>query len=176
MYQRKEANLSERRLSTQEAAAAVGASPNTVKSWVRDLGIAPARDEAGRHRWDDRAIAALRAVKDLRDEGRSYDTIRRLITPLDALGAEETRALRADAKEARALRVGIDEERLAWAIAEAVGQVVAGLMRAEADLAQKYANVNYELGELRATVRALECEKLGLSLAPTTPWTTGGVQ
>jgi DNA-binding transcriptional MerR regulator len=150
--------MSERRLSTQEAAAHVGASPNTVKSWVRDLGLAPARDEAGRHRWDDRAIAALQAVKDLRDEGRSYDTIRRLITPVDGLGGRA------------------DEDRLAWAIAEAVGHVVAGLVRAESDLAEKYARVNYELGELRATVRALERERLGSSLAPTTPWNAGGVQ
>lgn len=149
--------MSERRLSTQEAAATVGASPNTVKSWVRDLGLTPPRDEAGRHRWDANALEALQAVKSLRDEGRSYETIRRLITP----GPRRAEASRPPA-------AGLDEERLSWAIAEAVGQVVAGLLRAESDLAEKYARVNYELGELRATVRALENERLG--------WLPGGRQ
>ena len=117
--------MAERRLSTQEAALAVGASPNTVKSWVRDLGLAPPRDEAGRHRWDENALAALRAVKDLREQGRSYDTIRKVMTPVKPVAPVRT----------------TDDERLSWAIAEAVGQVVAGLMRAEADLAEKYARV-----------------------------------
>ncbi|MDB5096286.1 MAG: hypothetical protein JWM80_707 [Cyanobacteria bacterium RYN_339] len=149
MYRRKEARLAERRLSTSEAAAAVGASPNTVKSWMRDLGLAPPRDEAGRHRWDSNALAALGAVKDLRDQGRSYDSIRVVIGQV-----------------AEAPRPAPEEDRLAWAIAEAVGQVVAGLMRAETDLAEKYARATYEVGELRATVRALERELLGEARAP----------
>lgn len=151
MYRRKEDTLAERRLSTSEAAAAVGASPNTVKSWMRDLGLTPPRDEAGRHRWDARALAALVAVKDLRDQGRSYESIRAVIQPVP----EPVRPA-----------VPMDEDRLAWAIAEAVGQVVAGLMRAEADLAEKYARATAEVGELRATVRALERELLGPARAP----------
>jgi DNA-binding transcriptional MerR regulator len=149
MYRRKEDGLAERRLSTSEAAAAVGASPNTVKSWMRDLDLTPPRDEAGRHRWDARALAALVAVKDLRDQGRSYESIRAVI-----------------GRPNEAPRPAPDEDRLAMAIAEAVGQVVAGLLRAESDLAEKYARATYELGELRATVRALERELLGEARVP----------
>lgn len=152
--------MSERRVSTQEAAALVGASPNTVKSWVRDLGLTPPRDESGRHRWDADALAALHAVKNLRDQGRSYDTIRRVIAPVEVLPASAPSAF--------------DEERLKWAIAEAVGQVVAGVLRSESDLAEKYARVSYELGELRATVRALERERLGLAGGPG-PWAEDGM-
>jgi len=62
------------------AAQALGVSPDTLRRWderIPTLNIP--RDNAGRRRFDDRALQLLRTIKQLQDQGRSFDTITAVI-------------------------------------------------------------------------------------------------
>ena len=81
--------MGDRRMSTAEAAASVGVSPNTVKTWIKEVPLAPERDERGNYRWGPAAIAALRTVKAMRDEDRGMASIRVTIAPPPPEGESE---------------------------------------------------------------------------------------
>lgn len=142
----------EKRLSTTEAAELVGASPNTVKSWMRDLGIKPPRVD-GKHRWDAKSLAVLEMVKTLRGEGRSYESIRVLLP----------RELQEDApelehQEPAAPSPVVDVEHLARVVSAAAAAAATNAVAAQTELAEKYAVATHHIGRLEATVEHLERE------------------
>jgi DNA-binding transcriptional MerR regulator len=68
-------------LSSNEAAEAVGVSPSTVKNWAVRLPVPSWVDRDGTRRFPPEAIDVLAVVKRMREDERSYATIRRVIEP-----------------------------------------------------------------------------------------------
>lgn len=161
--------MNTRRLSTKEAAETVGVSPNTLKSWLKDLPIAPERDGAGNFRFDDRAIDVLTAVKNLRGDGRSYETIRRVISPADQLEVTQEppmddRQHTQTSPEGETNSPGdhppitqaspLDETRITRVITEAVATAIA----TQNDMAEKYGRAAHQIGLLEERVAQLTAQ------------------
>lgn len=122
--------MSEATLDLQAAAAAVGVSPSTLRNWSSRLPLPVAEGPEGDRRYPPEAIEVLEAVKHLRADDRSYETIRRVIAPAPGSAAprggagtgpltELEAAHRRIAELEEALRVmGQDRDRLARALAQ----------------------------------------------------------
>lgn len=72
-------------LSSQEVAERIGVSMSTLKNWAVRLPVPSTLGPDGTRRFPEEALAVLEAVKHLRDEERSYETIRRTILPQPTL-------------------------------------------------------------------------------------------
>lgn len=151
------------RLSTAEASEATGIPQPTIKHWLgQGLPIPAEKDSAGRWRFGADALAVLRAVKQLREQDRTFDTIRRRIDPelsdsSSSLGGESStdeRPLTIDERE-----LNTDERTLAESLAAAVVPQLVQALEAQNAQAEKYARATYEIGELRATLKATEAER-----------------
>lgn len=69
-------------LSSTEAAEALGVSPSTVKNWAVRLPVPSWVDRDGTRRFPPEALDVLETVKRMREDERSYATIRRVIEPV----------------------------------------------------------------------------------------------
>lgn len=196
--------LMTKHLSTEEAAEALGVQINTLKSWLGLFPVKPGLDQSGRLRFGTQDMAVLGSIKQMRDQGRSYDTIRDAIAPPapepepepepelepppSAFGPDtyspSDAASELDPAEILANLVATlpalaDEgdpepvrgapwtpaepiscgsggrEEMSRAIAESVALAVAN----QTELAEKYARAAHRIGELEATLRAVEAER-----------------
>ena len=77
--------MSSSAFSPTEAAEHLGVSPSTVKNWAVRLPVPSFVDDDGTRRFPAEALAMLALVKRLRDEERSYATIRRVIEPMEPI-------------------------------------------------------------------------------------------
>ena len=68
-------------LSSTEAAEHLGVSPSTVKNWAVRLPVPSWVDRDGTRRFPPEALDVLELVKQMREDERSYATIRRVIEP-----------------------------------------------------------------------------------------------
>lgn len=128
------------RLTAAKAAEALGVHVNTIKNWLGQLPIPVEKDSAGRWRFDDRAFEVLQAIKELRDEDRTFDTIRRRIDSGELSEPQDTTS------EATAPHNPSMAETLAAAITP---QLVEALS-AQTALAEKYAHAAHQIGKLEA--------------------------
>lgn len=144
-------------LSTKEVAERIGVSPSTVKNWAARLPIPHHKDSQGNLRYPaDEALPILETIKGLREEQRGYETIRRVIVlepgPSQADDTPETGPSQASARpEASPLETA--------AIVEAVTASVVQAIQGQTEQGEKYARATYRVGELEATVKALEAER-----------------
>jgi DNA-binding transcriptional MerR regulator len=150
--------MTQKPLSTKEAAERIGVNPNTLKSWIKTLPINPERDGAGNYRFNERALEVLEAIKGLRLDKRTNETIRRYITTDHPEVTQQS---------------PLDEQRITQVITDSITQAIA----IQTDLSEKYARAAHRIGELEATLREREAplaearEKILLLEAPKVrPW------
>lgn len=148
------------RLTTAAAAEAIGVPITTLKGWLSQVPVPTERDTAGRRRFPPEALEVLEVVKELRDAGRTFETIRRRVPSVDHPAPDERETKESETGPMNAERQAND--RRAADVRELAGLVaaaVADVVKAENELAEKYARATYEIGELRATTRGLEAER-----------------
>lgn len=151
------------RLTTAEAAEALGVHPNTVKHWIGQVDVPAEKDGAGRWRFDERALEVLRAVKDLRDSDRTFETIRRRIDKRETSeqqdGAQDTPGARQVADEyATTPQHPGDNRALSEALAAAVGPQLVEAIAGQTELAEKYARATYTIGQLEERTTTLQAQ------------------
>ncbi len=67
-------------MNISAAAQAIGVTPDTLRKWDERIpALNIPRDNAGRRRFDDQSLQLLAMIKQLQDQGRSFDTITAVI-------------------------------------------------------------------------------------------------
>lgn len=161
--------MSDERLTTAAAAEKLGVPITTLKGWLSQVPVPADRDAQGRRRFPSQALEVLAAVRDLREDGRTFETIRRRIPTVErpTTDGPETDAAehQADARpaaddsqtdarptaDARALTPVLDTSAIIEAVTAAISS--------QTDMAERFGKVAYELGEAKATIRALEADR-----------------
>lgn len=140
-------------LTTTEAAERIGIPVSTLKTWLERLDVELPTDRRGRRLLDEKAIGVIETIKALRDEDHGYHTIRRIIGPADLVGGRDASAdpKREEAQTNQGEATTVDTAAIVEAVTQAIG--------AQTDLAERFGRVAYELGEARATIKALEMER-----------------
>lgn len=159
------------RLTTAATAEAIGVPITTLKGWLSQVDVPTERDSAGRRRFSPEALEVLEVVKELRGSGRTFETIRRrvpsIVQPLDD-GRETDQTdtgPTSDEPQADGQRLidgrETDDRRMPdmHELAALVAASVVGAVKAENDLAEKYARAAHRIGELEATTRGLELDR-----------------
>jgi excisionase family DNA binding protein len=139
------------RLTAVEAAEQLGVHVNTVKHWLTQVQIPAEKDSAGRWRFSEEAVAALHAVKQLRDQSRTFDTIRQRIdkaAPSDSLAAEQPAI--GDRQAADNAPPTFDGAALAAVVGAALVPQVVEALAQNNDLAEKYARASHLIGRLES--------------------------
>jgi excisionase family DNA binding protein len=162
-------------MSTKQVAEELTVPLGTVKRWVDELGI-PVEKDAGGRRFGQSAVDVLRQVQELRIDGRSYQSIRMVLSPFLVEASPDDEAARPEGQpgpvnteaaagpsqpEGRPGPVVIESIDAGELVAQAVAQVVEALQR-ETELAEKYARVAHRVGHLEAQLEAAEAERLRL--------------
>lgn len=149
-------------LSSNEAAERLGVSPSTIKNWAVRLPVPSWLDAEGTRRFSDEALAILETVKQMRDDERSYATIRRTIEP--------TGHLREPAEPGRPTKASPER------VAEVMGVVRPmwnALQCEHATAAKRIARLEAKIDELRQDRVAMQAELEALRQAvgrPARPW------
>lgn len=149
-------------LSSNEAAERLGVSPSTIKNWAVRLPVPSWVDAEGTRRFPDEALAILETVKLMREDERSYATIRRTIEP--------TGQLRPPAEPGRPTTASPER------VAEVMGVVRPmwnALQCEHATAAKRIARLEAKLDELRADRVAMQAELEALRKLvgrPARPW------
>lgn len=157
------------RLTTTEAADALGVHESTVKNWCGVLPIPADKDNRGRWRFDERALNVMRTIKSLRDDGRSNESIRVIIAPETPSELEATASPAPSERQAEAPQPGgnststVDVDLMANALASALVPQVAALIKENNQLAENFGRIALELGELRARLAATQAENQRLA-------------
>ena len=147
------------RLSTAEASQETGIPEPTIKNWIGRLPIPAEKDSAGRWRFGPEALDVLRAIKELRDEDRTFETIRRRIGEPE-MSAELSSANPGSSEDNPRLHhdepaVSLDERRLADELAGAITPQLVEALKANNDLAEKYARAAHQIGQMEERVANL---------------------
>jgi DNA-binding transcriptional MerR regulator len=157
-------------LTSKEVADRIGVSMSTLKNWAVRLPVPSVLGPDGTRRFPEEALAVLEAVKQLRDEERSYATIRRAILPVEDLADDVApdvveEAAPAPLPEPPALEVTVTlappepeapAEPSANEAAMALVTQVLQLVREESAMAEAYATARQRVGELEAQVKLLQ--------------------
>jgi DNA-binding transcriptional MerR regulator len=153
-------------MSSTEAAEHLGVPPSTIKNWAVRLPVPSWVDAEGTRRFPADALAVLETVKRMREDERSYATIRRTIEPAGTapLGAEGEPA-----------RPAPPPERVAETMA-VVRPLWNALQCEHATAARRIARLEAKIDDLRADRVALEAEvqalrrRLDALEGPIRPW------
>lgn len=137
------------KLSTQDVSSRLEIPVSTVKHWADKLGIGD-KNSSGKWLFDERDMAALELVKTLRAEDCGFDTIQRQISPSSdqqrqAPPSDDERPL-ADQPPA------IDLE----ALTSQVTAAIQATLKADNELAEKYAHAAHRIGTLEEQVRSFQ--------------------
>lgn len=145
------------RLSTAEAAQALGVHVNTVKHWIGQVQIPAEKDNAGRWRFSPEALEVLQAIKELRGQDRSFETIRRRIDkrPLGDRQAGEQPEL-SDRLAGDKQPPSLDPHALAETLTTAITPQIVDALASQTSLAEKYAKAAHQIGRLEAEVEYLK--------------------
>jgi DNA-binding transcriptional MerR regulator len=140
-----------------QVAEDMGISSNTIKTWLHQLeGIPAEKDGAGRWRFGPEAEEVLRRINDLRLDGRSMNTVRRRLnedsTPVEQAPGQEPENQAHVSDEPRST-LQLDD------VLEAVTAAVTQAIASQNDQAERFGKIAYELGEAKATIRALEADR-----------------
>jgi DNA-binding transcriptional MerR regulator len=143
-------------MTTTEAAEALGVAKTTLKTWLDRLPIPMGQDSRGRRIIGEDGIAVLQTIRSLREEDNGYATIRRKIEeePTSGRPDESTVTIFAADLEPASGRPQVNRADTA-AIVEAVTAAIAS----QTDMAERYARATYRIGELEATVKAIEGDR-----------------
>jgi DNA-binding transcriptional MerR regulator len=153
----------------------MGIPANTIKTWLHQMDFIPAaKDSAGRWRFNDEAAAVLGEIQALRLEGCTLNTVRRRLNGRRTIDEHSIAGVpevisddhQADDWEGDEHRSTADERPTnitmcpqfgpdTAAIVEAVTAAIVG----QTDMAEKYARAAHRIGELEATVKAVEGER-----------------
>lgn len=137
------------KLSTQDVSDRLAIPVSTVKNWADKLGIGD-KNSSGKWLFDDKDIATLELVRSLRSEDCGFDTIQRQISPsIDSQRPAES----GDAERPLA------DQPTAMDLEELTAQVTAAVqatLKADNELAEKYAHAAHRIGTLEEQVRALQ--------------------
>lgn len=135
--------------STSELAKELNLPESTIRTWVREYRLATFK-KAGKLRFKNEAIEAIKAIGKLRSEGRTSDTIRKCLN-----GSEEARGEIAFTK--------------GFAESSEIEAIVKKVISEESSLAEKYARATYTIGQLEERIKGLEV-KVKLLEAPKWGW------
>lgn len=150
------------RLSTAEASQLTNIPEPTIKNWLGKLPIPAEKDSAGRWRFGSEALDVLRAIKELREEDRTFETIRRRIGEPEmsgdssGVGASSSGANDQSSIDERPL--AMDERSLAESLAGVITPQLVEALRANNDLAEKYAHAAHRIGRLEAELEAAQAQ------------------
>lgn len=141
------------RQTFQEVSGRLGVSVSTLKAWTGRLSLGNERGANGKRFLSLEEIAVLEAAKMLRDEGSGLNTITRKLTPDSHLvdADEQVTASRLSDDSHLTTKTTFDIEAVAVRLVEA--------MKNENDLAEKYARAAHRIGELEATLKAVEADR-----------------
>lgn len=141
-------------LATKDVAERIGVSESTVKLWTDRLGLEVERDSRHNRRYPPEVADLLNTVKGLRDEGKGYQTIQRLIKR--APSEQSSGADEASPPDERPLseRQTIDLD----ALTEQLSAAVVATIKADNEQAEKYARAAHRIGQLEAENAALRSE------------------
>lgn len=130
-------------LTSTEIAELVGISESSVRQWAKAYELSSKK--AGKKRlYDEEAIAAIKRIKMLRDEGAGDRTIRLAVTSRN--GCDNLQQYQLDHKSN---------------VSEELKQELIQIIENKDSLAEKYARATYEIGKLEAVNQLLR-EKLDL--------------
>jgi hypothetical protein len=138
-------------LTANEAAERLGVSVTTIKNWLNQLPGEKEHDSRGRVRINIHTMNVLETVKALRDEDCGYETIRRRIGPVPDDQKSPDSEHQADDNQPTFDRKLVDTSIIVEAVTTAIAN--------QTELAERYARATYEIGELRATTKALEADR-----------------
>jgi DNA-binding Lrp family transcriptional regulator len=139
-------------VSVDNLAAEMGISPSGLRRRIHALGLSPERGSRGRVVMTPELEATLREADRLMGDGAGTATVRRVLGISDTAPANDASAAYATDTEAVA-HLGVSHDALE--IREAVMQAIAQ----QTDLAERYARAAHRVGELEATVRAVEVDR-----------------
>lgn len=144
-----------------QVADEIGIPANTIKTWLHQFeNIGAAKDPAGRWRFTPEAEDVLRQIHTLRLDGRTMDTVRRRLDD-DSTADEQPQSEQAPepgsvTDEPRSTApASLDTDELAAIVTASVVQAI----QAQSEQAERYARATYRVGELEATVRAVEADR-----------------
>lgn len=141
-------------LTTGEAAKHLKVPQSTLKFWLSELPIMTLTDGRGRRRLNPDALAVLETVKDMRDKDHGLQTIRRRIVSTEVnkqLADGQELVTEADNGEST------DSQELISNPNQAIMPLMAAI-RAQTELADKFAAANHRIGELEERCRHLEAQ------------------
>jgi DNA-binding transcriptional MerR regulator len=137
------------RITAAEAADALGVHHNTIKHWIAHLPIPAEKDSAGRWRFGPEAVEVLKAIKELRDQDRSFDTIRvRIDKQAPGSSQEPAEVPTNNHQEPANQPPTVDGRDLAAIVGASLVPQVVEALQANNELAEKYARATYEIGKL----------------------------
>lgn len=159
-------------LTSKEVADRIGVSMSTLKNWAVRLPVPSVLGPDGTRRFPEEALAVLEAVKQLREDERSYATIRRAITVAEVEELAEAQdvvevtpePIQEPVAEVPALEVTVTlappepqapPEPSANEAAMALVTQVLQLVREESAMAEAYATARQRVGELESQVQLL---------------------
>ncbi len=152
-------------VTIHEAASRLGVCASTLRTWGEKTGVAGVRTSSGKRLYTEDDVAALEAIKSLRDEDAGWMTIRRRI-------GREPQAN--DPVITSATPLMPEPDAPAGAIAQAPAEPSNGLvtkvietLNAQSGMAERYARAGYQIGRLEAEVKHLadDRERLASRLA-----------
>lgn len=151
------------RLSTAEVSDALGIPQPTIKHWLGQLPIPAEKDGAGRWRFSDDALEVLKTVKALRDEDRTFNTIRRVIGEPATSASQSAMSDERQADEPQLSPderpSAVDERALAETVSATVMPRMLEALAAQNEIAEKYARAAHQIGTLEATIKAIEADR-----------------
>jgi len=130
----------------------MGISPSGLRRRIHALGLSPERGSRGRVVMTPELEATLREADRLMGEGAGTATVRRVLGISGDAPVNDSSVPCATDTEAVA-HLGVSHDALE--IREAVMQAIAQ----QTDLAERYARAAHRVGELEATVRAVEVDR-----------------
>lgn len=140
-------------VTIHDAATRLGVCASTLRTWGEKTGVSGVRTSSGKRLYSEEDLAALEAVKALRDEDAGWMTIRRRIGREPVAGeAVITSAtpLMPDPDAAAAPSAGAPVEPSSGLVTKVIET-----LNAQSGMAERYARAGYQIGRLEAEVKHL---------------------
>ena len=144
-------------VTIHDAATRLGVCASTLRTWGEKTGVAGVRTSSGKRLYSEDDLAALEAVKALRDEDAGWMTIRRRIGREPAAGETMITTSTPLMPEGEA-----PAGQAAAPAPEATNGLVTKVietLNAQSGMAERYARAGYQIGRLEAEVKHLADER-----------------
>lgn len=141
--------------SPAKIAQKIGVGVTTIKTWSKELNVLPQKNSSGRNFFSDDHIQIFQAIKELRDENKGFETIKRMIkipepldSEIDSLPEQEIQLV-----ESPSIPTPIEYNPLSL---ELIKQEIRKVLNEEAELAERYAKATYTIGKLEERIKHQE--------------------